>query len=162
MQPTPTPLSEQFKSKAKNDNPYGDPYPVWKLSSELHLASVKQGFVITKRQFNHLAEVLYPYTLPGYGLWSLQFHPKSGHIVHDRMMQESFVYPTKALSEDFNYFRWSFNGLFCADWIKFNKIIKDTDCEYVLFKQETCKLVFSVKLNTTSDGDLKNFSFPFI
>ncbi len=94
------------------------------------------GFVLTKKQFEHLSNSFEKYAKQTSGLYKLQFHPKSGHVVHDTSGGASFdIYPTRGLSKDFKYFRWIFNGLFCRDWIKFYETIQYTNCQYIAIKQ---------------------------
>ena len=101
----------------------------------LSLNDGSTGFILTKNQFEHLRNILFKYSLQDCGLYKFQVHPKSGHILHTGYTGEHFVYPTKGLSKDFKYYRWSFNGLFCKDWVYFYELIQNIRCEYVAIKQ---------------------------
>ncbi len=139
-------LSEQFiqhyfTDKNGNDADIGS---VRNKEAELLCGKLKldndgmTGFVLTKKQFGHLSNSFVKYTKESYGLYRLQFHPKSGHVIHDSISGYGYgsfdVYPTRGLSDNFKYFQWSFNGLFCKDWIKFYETIKDTNCQYIAIK----------------------------
>lgn len=144
-------LSEQFAEKYMGEN--HDPevcnrhtpsYCVKILIDELKLDDIRNAFILSKNQFAHLAELFVPMTTRDYGLYGLQFHPKSGHIVYQYRYHAhigdphhgDYIYPTRGLSKDFEYFRWSFNSLFMEKWIYFSNIIEDSDCEYVLYNHD--------------------------
>ncbi len=135
-------LSEQFIQHYLNDKNCGADDICRKEEAEILCEKLKleeegsTGFVLTKTQFEHLSNSFAKYAAQSMGLYRLQFHPKSGHIIHGHMSGYSTfdVYPTRGLSANFEYFRWSFNGLFCKDWIKFNEKIKYTNCEYIVIK----------------------------
>jgi hypothetical protein len=94
-----------------------------------------KGFILTANQFNHLATFFNEYSMEKYGTWKLEFRHKSGHIIHQRHMK-NYVYPCVALSSDFPYFRMEFNGRFCEDWVKFNKIARKSNAEFIVFKND--------------------------
>jgi hypothetical protein len=97
----------------------------------LKIESATTGFILKKSQFVHIAKFFKKYAKEKQGLWALQFHPKSGHVIHEVGMK-TYVYKTLGLSKNFGYFRWSFNGLFCEDWVEFSKLLEQQNCKFVL------------------------------
>jgi hypothetical protein len=89
----------------------------------------RSGFIVTRNQLNHLADVLKPCAEADCGLWSFTLYPKSGHLTHSL---GNFVYPVRGLTK-FRYFKWTFNRNFVKDLIYFRNVISNTDCDFILF-----------------------------
>lgn len=88
-----------------------------------HLREIKSGFVMTYKQFESLVmKTFLPKTLETQGTWSIQFHPKSGHMFERAgLFCPKKVYHLPALSRNFELFRWSVGITTCKQWCEFYK-----------------------------------------
>lgn len=133
-------LSEQFIQHYFDDKGGDDPV----RREEVKLLCEKfaldeegtNGYILTKQQFDDLSNCFSLYAQKSCGIWYLQFHPKSGHVLHYYPLDYvSFnVYPSRGMSENIAFFKWCFNVSVCKDWVEFNEEIKHTNCEYISIK----------------------------
>ncbi len=111
--------------------------PAELIAEMLKLDQVKIGFVLTRNQFDSITTlVMEKQAKICPGMWSNFFYPLSGHVVFELDWPGRLVYPLLALSTNFSYYKWIYGPRFPIDWVKFSDMIKETDCNYILFKEE--------------------------
>lgn len=100
------------------------------IAFNLKLEDVENGFILTASQFNYLAKIFSKYTQESWGIYKLKMHPKSGHILHETFPENIVCRSLGLLTE---YYIYHFNANFCRDWVAFDELVQENNCEYVLF-----------------------------
>ena len=127
-------LSHQFINNLQSLDEH---IPAKSIARMLKLDQVEIGFVLTRNQFDSITTlVMEKQAKVCPGMWSNFFYPLSGHVVFKLDFLDMIVYPLLALSTNFPYYKWIYGPGLPGDWVKFADMIKGTDCDYVLFKDE--------------------------